>query len=78
MLLENYPTVFSKNLRYILEKEGKRQIDLAKELNISKSTVSSWCCGTRLPRLNKLETIAKYFDIDDPVLLLKQDFKNFL
>nr|WP_317356814.1 helix-turn-helix transcriptional regulator [uncultured Tyzzerella sp.] len=75
---KNYNYIFSKNLNYILLKTGKKQIDLSRDLKIPKATISSWCCGTRLPKIDKLSHIATYLDIDNPIILLDENFKTLL
>lgn len=59
-----YKNIFSKNLRYYMELNGKTQIDLINDLGINKSAISTWCNGTRLPRMDKVDMLAKYFHIN--------------
>ena len=61
---EIYKKIFSKNLNYYMELNGKSQTDLITDLGFNKSAVSTWCNGTRLPRMDKVETLAKYFGIN--------------
>ena len=58
-----YKTIFSKNLKNYMELNGKTQIDLINDLGFNKSAVSTWCNGTRLPRMDKVDALAKYFGI---------------
>ena len=60
---EEYKKIFSKNLRHYMEKYGKNQMDLIRDLNLSSSTVSNWCTGTKLPRMDKVQMLADYFKI---------------
>lgn len=60
---DQYKKIFSENLRYYMMLNGKNQIDLINDLGFNKSAVSTWCNGTRLPRMDKVDTLAKYFDI---------------
>ena len=60
---EEYKIIFSKNLKYYMELNGKGQIDIIRDLGFDKSAVSTWCNGTRLPRMDKIEALAKYFNI---------------
>lgn len=46
-----------------MELNGKTQIDLINDLGFNKSAVSTWCNGTRLPRMDKVDALAKYFGI---------------
>lgn len=72
ILIDNYDyykKVFSTNLRYYMDLQNKPQIDIINNLGVNKSTVSSWCNGTRLPRMDKIDILAKYFDINRSDLL---------
>ena len=46
-----------------MELNNKTQIDLINDLGFNKSAVSTWCNGTRLPRMDKVEALANYFGI---------------
>ena len=59
-----YKKIFSKNLRYSMELNQKEQIDIINDLGFNKSSVSTWCNGTRLPRMDKVDALAKYFGIN--------------
>lgn len=58
-----YKKIFSKNLRFYMAKNNKSQIDLINDLHLNKSAVSTWVNGTRLPRMDKVDLLAKYFNI---------------
>lgn len=60
---EYYKKIFSENLKYYMNKLGKSQIDLVTEFGFDKSTVSTWFNGTRLPRMDKVDALAKYLGI---------------
>ena len=47
----------------------KSQADLAKELNVSQRSISSWETGFRQPDFETLERIAKFFDVTADYLL---------
>lgn len=59
-----YKKIFSKNLRYYMELNQKEQIDIINDLGFNKSSVSTWYNGTRLPRMDKVDALAKYFGIN--------------
>ena len=61
---ETYKKIFSRNLNYYMELNGKTQSDLINDLGFNKSAVSTWCNGSRLPRMDKVETLAQYFRIN--------------
>jgi transcriptional regulator with XRE-family HTH domain len=58
-----YKQIFSRNLKYYMDLNQKEQIDLINDLGFNKSSVSTWCNGTRLPRMDKVDALAKYFGI---------------
>lgn len=58
---EYYKKLFSKNLRNLMEKNNKTQVDLIKDLGITRSAISTWVNGTRLPRMDKVDLLARYF-----------------
>lgn len=60
---EYYKKVFSDNLKYYMRKKGVAQIDIVIDLNFDKSAVSTWVNGTRLPRMDKVDALAKYFGV---------------
>lgn len=60
---ETYQKIFSKNLNYYMTLNAKTQTDLINDLGFNKSAVSTWCNGTRLPRMDKVEKLARYFSI---------------
>lgn len=61
---ESYQKIFSKNLNYYMTLNNKSQTDLVNDLGFNKSAVSTWCNGTRLPRMDKVEALARYFNIN--------------
>lgn len=65
--------IFSKNLNYYISLSGKNQVEIAKKLGISTSTFSSWCTGQKMPRMDKIEMLAKYFGIKKSDLIEKND-----
>ena len=40
-------SIFSKNLNYYMSKNNKTQTDIIEDLGINKSTISTWCNGTK-------------------------------
>ena len=60
----DYRVTFVEKLAYYMNRDGKTQMDLMRDLHLSSSTVSSWCTGHRLPRMDKIQLLADYFHID--------------
>lgn len=60
---EYYKKIFSDNLKYYMALHEKSQIDIVNDLHYDKSAVSTWVNGSRLPRMDKVDALAKYFGI---------------
>ena len=61
--------IFSNNLCRLLERNGITQIELAKKMNVAASTVSSWCNGDKMPRMDKVEWMANFFGVSRTSLI---------
>lgn len=61
--------VFSENLTYFLQLNGKQPADIVNDLKIPFSTVSNWYNGQKMPRMGKVELLANYFNIQKSDLL---------
>lgn len=68
--------IFSQNLNYYLKKKGYNQSDLLKAINVSKSTMSTWCRGTRLPRMHHIQALADYLNIEKSMLIEDMNIEN--
>lgn len=55
-----YGRIIARNLRRLLIEKDKTQADLCHDLGINKGTVSSWCNGTRIPRMDKIDMLCRY------------------
>lgn len=66
---EEYKKIFSRNLRYYMDLYSKNQMDLMNDLHLSSSTVSNWCTGQKLPRMDKVQMLADYFKINKSDLI---------
>lgn len=75
---EDYKKVFAKNLKFFMDQNGKSQMDLVNDLHLSQSTVSNWCTGLKLPRMNKIQMLADYFGIEKSDLLESKDTSTHL
>ena len=61
--------VFADNLKFYMKLRGKNQSDLMKELKISSSTLSNWCTGLKMPRMDKVQLLADFFGIEKSDLI---------
>ena len=66
---EEYRHIFEKKLNYYMQKNNLTQIDVATDLNLKTSTVSSWCTGQKLPRMDKIQLLADDFGLNKSDLI---------
>lgn len=64
MSAEELKRIFSKNLNHFLTLNNKTQIELGKYMGVSAATVSDWCNGKKLPRVDKIQYIATWLGIE--------------
>ena len=67
---------FSERLKLLRTNAGLSQMDFAKLIRLSKSSVNMYERGEREPGLETLERIADYFNVDMDYLLGKSDVVN--
>lgn len=61
---ETLRAIFAKNLKHYMEHENRTQTDLCKHMKVSSATVSDWCNGRKMPRADKIQSIAKWLGVD--------------
>ncbi len=66
---------FARLLKYYLMLNGKAQSDLVNDLGYEKSTVSNWCSGARVPKVDTIIDIAKYLHVEPGDLIVEQTNK---
>ena len=71
MLPENLydKQIFADNLRRLLKVNREKQMDLVRLLDVSRSTVSAYCAGLQMPRMDKLELLSRHFGVPLSALL---------
>ena len=55
--------IFASNLTTFMRKHNESQVDIAKLLDVSKSTISAYCKGTQMPRMDKVEILAQHYGV---------------
>ncbi len=55
--------IFCEKLKELRLEKGIGQVELAKELNVSKGIISLWENGLREPKLSNLVALAKFFGV---------------
>ena len=73
MTAEELKRIFSQYLNNIMERCGKTQKDIVDNLNFRQATVSDWLNGKKYPRMDKVEMLAKYFNVPITALIQKND-----
>ncbi len=61
--------IFKEKLKILRKEKRVGQVELAKELGVSKGTISLWENGLREPTMSSLIRIAKYFDVSVDFLI---------
>lgn len=56
--------VFAKNLNRIMAEHEKTPANLNADLGIPFSTLSNWTNGLKMPRMGKVELLARYFNCE--------------
>ena len=68
--------IFAKNLNYYMSLNHKDRNDIARDLDLPYTTVTSWCKGEFYPRIDKIEALANYFEIRKSDLVEEKIDKN--
>ncbi len=61
--------IFADNLMRLMKARHEKQVDIARLLGVSKSTVSSYCSANQMPRMDKIETLAHHFGVSRAELI---------
>lgn len=55
--------IIAENISFFLDINKKTQFDLAEYMGVSQATVSNWCKGVKLPRMDKIDRICDFFRV---------------
>ena len=61
--------IFPKRLLHYMAENGKSRNDLVRDLGFKYSTVRDWEKGITVPRMDKVEMLANYFNCNNSDLL---------
>lgn len=61
--------IFARNLQRLMDENRVKQADIARMLDVSRSTVSAYCKGMQMPRMDKVEQLAQYFAVSSSELI---------
>lgn len=59
---QEFNAVFSKRLRYYMNKYDMTQVELAKKLGVGTTSVYNWCNGIKTPRMDKVDIMCDLFN----------------
>ena len=65
--------IFGERVKQELNVQHKKQVDLAKHLNVQKSTLSEWLNGNNEPPMKTIVDIALYLSVSTDYLLGIED-----
>ncbi|HEY9571253.1 MAG TPA: XRE family transcriptional regulator [Metalysinibacillus sp.] len=60
---QHLKNIMAKNLSHYIDRSGKTQTDISRELNIPETTMSNWIRGNTYPRTDKVQLLADYFGV---------------
>lgn len=70
--------IFSKNLKNLLESKNKTQLELAKYIGVSNTTINNYVKGYNMPRMDKIDKICEFFNVDRSDLISpKKDIDDY-
>lgn len=55
--------IFSHNLNFYMNQNGKSRKDVSEAIGVSYFTYTDWVNGKKYPRMDKVEKLARYFNI---------------
>lgn len=58
----SHKEIFSTNLKRKMQESEKSRREISEALGFSYYTVTDWVNGKKMPRMDKVEMLAKYFD----------------
>ncbi len=74
----NNKEIMAQNIRYYLKKKGLNVKEFADQLGFKYTTVLDWANGNAYPRINKIEAMAKYFNVDKSDLVEERQPDNVI
>jgi len=71
--------IVSENLNRLLEERNITQQELAEYIGVTQASVSNWCKGIKMPRMDKIDKICQYLDVERSALLKDSiEYKYYL
>ena len=64
MTKEELMKIFSRNLERLLVDRKKSQADMARYMCVSSATASEWVNGKKMPRTDKIQSLANWLNVE--------------
>lgn len=68
--------IFSKNLNELMFLNGKSQSEVASAIGVSPQTFNTWMQGIAIPRMDKIQLLADYFNVKKSLLIEQRSFTS--
>ena len=68
--------IISYNLNFYMNQNGKSRSDVAEAIGVSYFTLTDWVRGKTIPRMDKLEKLAQYFNVKISDLVEKKSIES--
>lgn len=68
--------IFAQNLKYYMQIHENDRNDICKILDIPYTTLSDWLNAKKYPRIDKIEMLANYFNIEKSDLIERKNRDN--
>ncbi len=73
---DGYDSPFATRLRELIETPGISQAKVAEHVGVTRQAISSYSLGTSVPDIDKLVSIAEFFDVSTEYLLGRTEVKK--
>ena len=68
--------IFSKNLNELMFLNGKSQSEVASAIGVPPQTFNTWMQGIAIPRMDKIQLLADYFNVKKSLLIEQRSFTS--
>ena len=60
---DNLNLIFKENINRLLKQHDKTQLELAKFIGVSNTTINNYVKGYNMPRMDKVDKICSFFNV---------------
>lgn len=69
MIVDKYNEILPSRIRALIADSGATQNQIAKEIGVTRQSISQYCDGSTVPNADKLLKLAQYFNVSADYLL---------